>query len=438
MQRASGVLLPIFSLPGRFSRGTLGAAAYEFVDRVAAAGFSVWQTLPITPPDGYGSPYAGRTSFAADESLVDMDALVAEGLLGREEVAKIEDHGALLSLAAERADRGTLDEYLTNNPQTAAVCRHGVRDDGELYRRAFAQYTFDRQWSALCDHAHERGVSLVGDLPIYVAPDSIDAALFPEAFLSTGDVAGVPPDDFCPDGQVWGNPLYDWGRMAEDGYAFFRARLAYLLARFDGVRLDHFRGFSAYYRIPSGAPATAGRWETGPGSGLFSSLAGLLGGRLVIAEDLGCIDGAVDDLRREFGFLSTRVLQFGFLGDPGSPHLPHVIGEDTAFYTGTHDNDTLCGFLGAMPEAERAHLLSYCGAKDADDGMNSAVRALLASRARLAILPVQDILGIGSEGRINTPGRAEGNWSWRLTEEELVGIDWERFRGYNEEFGRSS
>ena len=435
MERASGVLLPIFSLPGRFAGGTLGASAYRFVDLVASAGFSLWQTLPITPPDGYGSPYAGRTSFAADERLVDPDLFVEEGLLDGGEVAD-GIHGELIGKAAGRAPRAALDQYLHEHPETAAVCRYMAGSDEEIYRRAFVQFAFDRQWRSLCQHAHARGVRLIGDLPIYVAPGSIDAALFPEAFAASGDVAGVPPDDFCPEGQVWGNPLYDWGGMAADGYSFFRKRLAYLLARFDGVRLDHFRGYASYYSIPPGAPATAGRWEMGPGRSLFDGVQDLLAGRLVVAEDLGCIDGDTEALRRECGLLSTRVLQFGFHGDSESPHLPHRISEDTAFYTGTHDNAPLRAFLEHAPDGERKRFYEYCRASSPEDAVLAGARTLLASRASLAILPVQDLLSLGEEGRINTPGRAEGNWSFRLTEEMLEAIDLDLWRGYNKEYRR--
>ncbi len=435
MARASGVLLPVFSLPGRFSRGTLGEEAYRFIDAMADGGFSVWQILPLTPPDAYGSPYASDSSFAMDPTLLDIDTLVGEGALSREE-AEGGDHNALAALAAGRADRTALDGYLEANPEVAAYCRHRAENDATLYIHAFIQATVDRQWGALRDYAHSRGVRIIGDLPIYVAPGSADAVLYPEAFLGEGDVAGVPPDYFAPEGQVWGNPLYDWERLREGGYAFFRARLSYLLSRVDGVRLDHFRGFSAYYRIPGSAPATAGHWEPGPGNSLFSAVSDLLAGREVIAEDLGEIDDAVVALRRGCGFLSSRVLQFGFLGDPASIHLPHNYTEDCVAYTGTHDNDTLQGYLLSMPESERAYLLDYCGATSLEGAVPSAVRTVLASVARLAVFPMQDLLGIGQEGRINTPGRAEGNWSWRLPAEWPDVFDRERYLYLNCLFGR--
>ncbi len=435
MRRASGVLLPVFSLPGRFSRGTLGEAAHRFIDAIADGGFTLWQTLPLTPPDAYGSPYASDSSFATDPALLDIDALVAEGLLSPGE-AEGGDHGALLSLAASRAERAPLDAYLEAHPETAAYCRHRATDDGGLYTHAFCQAALDRQWAAVREHARARGVCIIGDLPMYVAPGSADAALYPEAFCGGGDAAGVPPDYFSPEGQVWGNPLYDWERLREGGYAFFRARLSYLLDRFDGVRLDHFRGFSAYYRIPGGAPATEGRWEEGPGTALFAALSDLLSGREVIAEDLGEVDGAVEALRRECGFLSTRVFQFAFLGDPGSLHLPHNYTEDCVAYSGTHDNDTLQGYLDSMPEGERAYLLDYCGATAREEAAAAVIRTLLSSVARLAVFPMQDLLGIGGEGRINIPGRAEGNWAWRLPDDYLDTFDPARYLYLNRLFGR--
>ncbi len=434
MQRTSGVLLPIFSLPGRFSCGTVGAAAYRFVDALAEGGFSVWQTLPLSPPDAYGSPYAGASSFATDERLLDIDALVADGLLSSAE-AEGGDRAALLSLAAERTGREALDAYLSENPLTAAFCQRAGSED-EVYRRAFCQYALDRAWQGLRRYAGERGVSLVGDLPFYVAADSADLSLFPSAFSASGEVAGVPPDDFSPKGQVWGNPLYDFDRMREDNYAYLRARLSYLLDRFDGVRLDHFRGYSAYYAVPRDVSAAKGHWEAGPGHDLFWALSDLLTGRLVIAEDLGYIDEAAAALRRESGFLSTRVLQFGFLGDPKSVHLPYRYTEDTVAYTGTHDNDTLQGYIASMPEGERRYLLDYCGAATEKEGAFAAVRTVLASAASLTVFPVQDLLGLGGEARINTPGRAEGNWAWRMSEEQLSSLFNGPWLYYNRLYGR--
>ncbi|MBR7094818.1 MAG: 4-alpha-glucanotransferase [Clostridia bacterium] len=433
MQRTSGVLLPLTSLPGRYACGTVGDAAYRFVDALAAGGFSLWQMLPITPPDAYGSPYAGASSFALDERLLDPETLVVEGLLSREEAAS-PDREATLGLAAERLGREVLDATLAENPLLAAYCRRGGEDG--LYRRALCQYVLDRALAELHRYAGERGVSLVGDLPFYVAADSVDLSLFPSAFSPSGEVAGVPPDAFAPEGQVWGNPLYDFSRMREDNYAYFRARLSYLLDRFDGVRLNHFRGYSAYYAVPKETSAAEGRWEAGPGRDLFAALSDLLAGRLVIAEDLGTVDGAVDALRRDCGFLSTRVLQFGFLGDPTSPHLPYRYTEDVAAYTGTHDNDTLQNYIATMPEGERRYLLDYCGASTVADGTHAAVRTVLASSASLAIFPVQDLLGLSGEARINTPGRAEGNWGFRMSEEQLAALESGPWLYYNRLYGR--
>ncbi|MBQ2719221.1 MAG: 4-alpha-glucanotransferase, partial [Clostridia bacterium] len=384
--------------------------------------------------DAYGSPYAGASSFAIDGRLLDPETLVAEGLLSPEE-GRGEDREAILSLAAERAERGMLDVYLADHPLTASYCTC-AGDEREVYRRALCQYALDRAWQDLHRYAGERGVMLIGDLPFYVAADSADLSLFPSAFSAEGEVAGVPPDAFSPEGQVWGNPLYDFRRMREDGYAYFRARLSYLLDRFDGVRLDHFRGYAAYYAIPHGAPATEGRWETGPGQDLFSALSDLLAGRLVIAEDLGHVDEETAALRKATGFLTTRVLQFGFLGDPGSIHLPYRYIEDTAAYTGTHDNDTLQSFAAAMPEGERRYLLDYCGAPTEGDAALAAVRTLLASAASLTVFPAQDLLGLGGEARINTPGRAEGNWAWRMTDGQLTALESGPWLYYNRLYGR--
>ncbi len=445
MKRQSGVLLPIFSLPGRFGIGTLGEGARSVIDTIAEAGFSLWQTLPFCPPDGYRSPYAGRSSFAGDPAYLDPAEMAAAELLTaaeaesltREEGSAVDTDAIasrmpLLRAAAERADRASVEDFLDASPVTAAYCRLAAEDEGEdFFVRAFLQYEFFREWEALRAYARQRGVTVIGDLPIYSAPGSYDTRMYPTAYRAGGDVAGAPPDMFASDGQVWGNPLYDYGAMKEDGYAFLRDRFAFLRDRFDGLRLDHFRGYSSYYAIPAGSPASAGRWETGPGQAFFDAIADLTEGYPIIAEDLGIIDEATEALRRQNGFLSTRVFRFAFLGDPESPHLPENCGADTAVYSGTHDNDTLAAFLSSLPEETRSEILSRLGPREGEAPTDTVIRSLLSTEATLAVLPLADLLALGTEARINTPGTAEGNWRWRVTAERLAALDTEKYRAMN-------
>ena len=450
IKRQSGVLLPVFSLPGAFGIGTLGAGARAFIDRMAEAGFSLWQTLPLCPPDGYRSPYAGRSSFACDTALLDPYEMAAADLLSEREAAALAlderdtvDAAAVaarlpqLAAAADRADRAAVEQFLHTYPETAAYCRFVSDGEGrDFFGEAFLQYEFRREWEALRTYAHSRSVTVIGDLPMYPAPDSCDLRTHPEAFLAEGAVAGAPPDAFAAEGQIWGNPLYDYAAMRREGFSFLRQRFAFQRALFDGLRLDHFRGFSSYYAIPQGGTAAEGRWCEGPGQALFDALREELRGYPVIAEDLGVIDEATCRLRAENGFLSTRVFQFAFLGDPASPHLPENCHEDSAVYSGTHDNDTLMSFLAALPEEKRAEIFAYCDAREGEAPIHSVIRTLLASRATLAILPLADLLGLGSEARINVPGRADGNWCWRVTGEALAALDAEGYLAMNREAGR--
>ena len=455
MKRASGVLLPLFSLPGEFGIGTLGAVARRFVDRIAAAGFSYWQTLPLCPPDPFLSPYAGRSSFAWDTAYLDPREMQTVGLLTGEEVeASVRPHAryreadaaerrlALLSLAAPRADRAAVEDFLDKNPETAAYCRLASEGEGkDFFALALGQYELWREWCALRAYANGRGVRLIGDLPIYVAADGYDAIAYPDAFL-TGEggrptrVAGVPPDYFAPEGQVWGNPLYDYARLAEDDFSFLRRRFDFLASRFDALRLDHFRGYDAYFSVPVGQSAREGEWVTAPGDAILTALRAGREDYPLIAEDLGEVGEGVERLRRAHGLLSTRVLQFGFLGDSQSVHLPYRYPADSVAYTGTHDNETLQKYMETMPEGERAYLLDYVGARGEGAPHTAVLRALLASSASLVIFPLADLLGLGDPFRINTPGRAEGNWTVRFSDEEIAALDCEHYRYMNRLFGR--
>jgi 4-alpha-glucanotransferase len=386
LPRSAGVLLHVASLPS----GRIDRCAYEFVDAIAQLGFRWWQILPISPPDETGSPYASPSTFAIDPDLVDDIAPVT----GDERRAFLAREGHWIDEHVRMMGEQSLDE----------------------------QVRADRTWRALRAYASRAGVGLIGDLPIYVAPDGVEQRRHPELFLP-GVVAGVPPDAFTDDGQHWGNPIFDWSAMAADGYALFVDRLRRLLDHVDVIRVDHFRGFAGYWAIPEGA-ATArdGYWEIGPGAAPFLAAERSLGQLPLIAEDLGVITDDVIRLRDDLGYPGTRVAQFAFDGDPGSPHLPHNVGDWCALYTGTHDNDTTAGWWSSLDESRRGFVRDALGAEIAtqEDAARTLTDAVLHAPARLAVIPVQDLLGFGSEARLNTPGTLGGNWRWRLP------ADWRR------------
>jgi 4-alpha-glucanotransferase len=309
----------------------------------------------------------------------------------------------------------------------------------------FTQYEFFRQWMEVKAYANERGVSIIGDIPIYVAYDSADVWANSELFLLNRErrpeaVAGVPPDYFCADGQLWGNPLYDWKRMKHDNFAWWCERMRFALTLFDGVRIDHFRGLESYYSIPAGeTTARNGKWKKGPGMALIRALRPICEGKLMIAEDLGDITPAVIKLVKDSGYPGMRVLQFGFLGDQSSPHLPHNYDNHCVAYTGTHDNNTLLGYVWEVDEPTRERLMRYCGyenAADWDHCYPALLRTMFASHAGLFILPVQDLLLYGRDTRLNTPGKSEGNWGYRLTKNQLDSLSPETFLDWNRLYGR--
>ena len=330
-----------------------------------------------------------------------------------------------------------------------------VPDVNEERLWRFSQYIFYIQWKKIKKYANDHGVKIIGDVPIYVSADSADVWAAPGQFCLDKDghpsaVAGVPPDYFCADGQLWGNPLYDWDAMRRDGYAWWRQRAGFMTELFDGMRIDHFRGFESYFSIPAGEKtAKNGKWMRGPGMELVRAIREACGigndsaqnardDFLIIAEDLGDI---TDDVRRlvdESGFPGMRVLQFGFLGDASSPHLPHNYPAHCVAYTGTHDNNTLLGYVWEQSDEVRRRLMDYCGYSGGDWNAcyDAVIRAMYASHADLLILPVQDLLLYGSDTRLNTPGRSTGNWSYRVTKEQICGLDAGKLRYRNELYGR--
>lgn len=401
-ERASGIQLHLTSLPD----GRLGQSARDFVDWLVLAGQSIWQVLPLTVPDHAGSPYASPSAFAASPAL-------------------LEDPAAPVS--AEE-----LDAFVDRHSYwVESWLRHG----GDLAD----QVRFDREWAALRSYAAERGVSILGDIPIYVAADGADERYWP-AFFRSDAVSGVPPDAFSDTGQLWGNPLYDWDALTDARFRWWTERLRRTLDLYDHVRIDHFRGFSAYWAVPAGDPtAEHGTWEPGPGRALFDAAAAELGTLPVLAEDLGEIDDAVIALRDGLGYPGMAVLQFGFGGDRRSVHHPRNLVANQVVYTGTHDNDTVLGWWRTLSWRERLRVRTAwhrAGIRHAADAPSWAMIELAqAAPSRLAMAQAQDVLALGSEARMNTPGTVS-TWSWRLEPGQLTTIQARRLRSITEAAGR--
>jgi 4-alpha-glucanotransferase len=477
--RASGILIHPTSFPGRFGVGDLGPGAISVLDFLHHARQRMWQVLPLGPT-GYGaSPYALLSAFAGNPLLISPERLLEDDLLapadledapvGREDRVDYEtvapwklallrasyaryEQCAPATLRAEfaafcAAQAGWLDEfalfmalkdkhagvawtqwaspYSHRDPEALAEARATLA--GEIAFHRYTQFHFYRQWGALRKEAHKRGVSIIGDLAIFVAHDSADVWANQRYFKlgRRGEplvVAGVPPDYFSPTGQRWGNPIYRWDALAADGYAWWIARARHALEQANIVRLDHFRGFEACWEIPGHSPtAEDGRWVEGPGVALFEAIQGALGETPFIAEDLGVITPEVDALRERLGFPGMRVMQFGLDAGPKSQHLPHHASANSALYTGTHDNDTSAGWFATLKASRRAYTLRYLNTDAAHIPM-AMIRAAQASVARLVIAPLQDVLGLGSEARMNFPSHADGNWEWRCPARLLTAI----------------
>ncbi len=468
--RACGLLLHPTSLPGPFGIGALGSEAFAFVDFLAAAEQSVWQILPLGPT-GYGnSPYSAYSAFAGNPLLICLERLVEVGDLdpadlqvetmpdGRAHYSYAQAlKGRLLHKAAQRfrsqatAERRTafaefcdrqaswLNDFaffmaarrkLKDLPwqawpaelrsrNQAALHQWGTELAEPIHLQKYQQFIFFEQWFALKTYANSRGIRILGDIPIFLASDSADVWANAQDFHLDAEghpdpVAGVPPDYFSATGQRWGNPLYRWERMAQDHFSWWRARFRWALTQTDLVRVDHFRGFSACWAIPaSEATAINGRWVPVPGTELFSALAQDLGKPAIIAEDLGIITPEVEELRDRFDFPGMKILQFAFGSDASNPYLPHNLTRNSIIYTGTHDNDTSLGWWKGLNRLQRAKVLAYLGGS----GRNmpwDLTRLALASVCQYCILPVQDVLALDSNARMNIPGVAEGNWAWRL------------------------
>ena len=477
MPRASGILLHPTSLPGPYGIGDLGPSAYRFVDVLAAAEQSYWQILPLGPT-GYGdSPYQTFSAFAGNPSLVSPQLLVDDGLLpapalddapsfptdrvdygrvipykrrlleqafahylrdGSPEARRaVEDFAAAnrswlapfaLFMALKDAHDGrpwTEWEPDIAAREPAALARWDEQLAHAIQGHIYSQYLFFQQWARLKGYAAEKGVRIIGDAPIFVAHDSADCWAHRELFYLEPDgqpsvVAGVPPDYFSATGQRWGNPLYRWDVMAADGYAWWIERLRAVLATVDVLRLDHFRGFAGYWAIPGDAPtAERGTWEPGPGAPFFAAVERALGRLPIIAEDLGVITPDVVKMRDRFGLPGMKILQFAFGGGADNNDLPHNYTPNYVVYTGTHDNDTTAGWYATASPHEKEHLRAYANSDGVDPAWD-LIRLAYASVADTAVVPLQDLLGLGNEARMNLPARAGGNWQWRYTDGALT------------------
>jgi 4-alpha-glucanotransferase len=457
-QRRAGVLLHLTSLPGGGPCGDLGWEAFNFVNFLAAAKVGVWQMLPVGPPQAGDSPYQTSSAHAGSARLIGLEPLVEAGWLAPQRVpAKDDDdkRGCLreayrgFSQAASDQDREALKHFCDEQAywlDDYALYRaiheerdapwwewpKGLRDRdgrslGQARRRLaqaidairFEQFVFFRQWDALRAHANRNGVRLFGDMPIFVAHDSAEVWARPGDFDLNADgtcrvVAGVPPDYFSATGQRWGNPLYRWDQLAKHDFRFWLDRMRTQLRLFDMVRIDHFRGFEAYWEVPA-AEETAmnGTWVKADGDALFARLQQAFGALPLIAEDLGVITEEVDALRQKYGLPGMKVLQFAFDGGPSNPYLPFHHGRDSVCYTGTHDNDTTLGWYQSLDEGQRQHVDDYLG-QSQEPMPWPMIRAALGSRADLAVLPMQDLMALDGAHRMNRPGVPRGNWQWRF------------------------
>mgnify|MGYP005839742989 CR=1 FL=1 len=476
--RQSGILLHPTSLPGRYGIGSLNRAAYAWVDFLAHTRQSIWQVLPLGPT-GYGdSPYQSFSSFAGNPYLISLEEMVEEGLLAQaalDDAPALPEHtvdfGAIYTwklpllarAAANFAQQGPpalqaeftqfcaeqaawLDDFALfmalkdahngaawtewamplRSRQPAAVAQAVALHAAAIHGHKFNQWLFFRQWRKLKTYANARSIRILGDIPIFVAMDSSDAWTNPSEFFLDGEyrptvVAGVPPDYFSETGQLWGNPLYRWERMASNGYAWWLRRIRAALQLYDLVRIDHFRGFAGYWEVPAGEKtAVKGRWVSGPGADFFETVQRELGELPIIAEDLGEITPDVIALRNRFNLPGMKILQFAFSTDATDKFLPHNYRPNFVVYTGTHDNDTTRGWYEQSATAhERDHFRRYFRT-DGRDPAWTLLDAAFRSVAVIAIVPLQDLLSLGTEARMNLPGRASGNWGWRLRPDQLT------------------
>ncbi len=499
MKRECGMLLPVTSLPSRYGIGAFSKEAYEFVDQLAEAGQQYWQILPLGPT-GYGdSPYQSFSAFAGNPYFIDLEQLTEDGLLTKEECDEADfgnderdiDYGKLYKnrfdllkkaflrwkKRQKRLGEEGLWTFLERSlaPETREYCffmavkndfagksweewEDGIRLRDvlavEQYRQRlgeeiqfyeFQQYQFERQWQKLKKYANKKGIRILGDIPIYVAFDGADSWAHPELFQFDEDcrpvaVAGCPPDAFSATGQLWGNPLYRWDYHKKTGYSWWIRRMEYCFRLYDTVRVDHFRGFDEYWSIPAkDKTAKNGHWEKGPGLGLFQAMKKRFGELDIIAEDLGFLTPSVRKLVQDTGFPGMKVLEFAFDDTENSDYLTHKYQENCVVYTGTHDNDTLQGWYSTLDPLLRQFAVNYTGSEwtPEEEIHWDFIRLALRSKARLAVIPVQDYLGLGNEARINEPSTLGKNWRWRMKKGELTEELLEKCRNLARWYGRT-
>ncbi len=491
MERAGGILMSISSLPSPYGIGTLGKAAYEFADWLHKSGQKYWQMLPLGPT-GYGdSPYQSFSSFAGNPYFIDLDMLIEDDLINKNDIKNIDfgsdprhvDYGRLFEerfkILAKAKETGwsrdiadiarfqTQNNWIHDYALYMACKQHFgmkswidwpdqslrfrdynalnqyrvlLKDDIELF--IYIQFLFFRQWNALKDYVHSLGIKIIGDIPIYVALDSADVWSEPQYFdldeqYIPREVAGVPPDYFSKDGQLWGNPLYNWDRMKEDGYGWWIRRIGGICELFDVIRIDHFRGFSEYWAVPYGkSSAKFGKWKQGPGMDLIGRLSGWFNKTSFIAEDLGTPTPALKALLADSGWPGMKVLEFAFDSEEESDYLPHSYDKHCICYTGTHDNATLSEWLEDASKEDVAFALDYLGIKRKKDFIWSVIRAGQCSVADLFIAQMQDYLELGKGHRMNIPSTTGNNWTWRLLPDELTDQLSERILHLTKMYGR--
>ena len=469
MQRSSGVLMPLSSLPSPYGIGSMGKEAYRFVDFLKLAGQTYWQLLPLCPTGAGDSPYSSFSTFAGNPYFIDLDTLIRDRLLKKAEVEAVDwgknaqavDYGKLCAgrapllrkafvrgreryaeeLAAFRKENAWVETYglymalkqhfdqrpWTEWPDTAirmhrpdAVREWSGKLADEMAYHIFVQFLFFRQWDKLKDYAHRKGVSFIGDIPIYVALDSADVWSEPHYFQLDRDnvpkaVAGVPPDPFTADGQLWGNPLYDWDAMAKDGFGWWIRRIEGAKKLYDMIRIDHFRGFESYWSVPYGeTTAKNGEWKPGPGIKLVGMLTQWFHDLDFIAEDLGYVTPGVKKLVEDSGLPGMKILQFAFDAHGDSDYLPHCCAFNSVCYIGTHDNDTVMGWLKKTRKTDREFASRYIHITDDEGWCWGMIRAGMASASDLFVVQMQDLLELGGWARTNTPGVPAGNWRWRM------------------------
>lgn len=491
LNRGAGLLLPISSLPSPYGIGTLGDAAYKFVDFLVKAGQKYWQVLPVGPTSYGDSPYQSFSAFAGNPYFIDLDYLVKEGLITKAQIKKFpwgdneeyieyatiyDSRFKVLRIAFENSDHADTKEYQDfvaenqywlndyslymavkfhfdsrgwqewdndikyREPDAMNRYQNELAEDIEFWK--FCQFKFFEQWNELRAYANESGIEMIGDIPIYVAMDSADVWAHKELFEldEKGDpinVAGCPPDAFSADGQLWGNPLYRWDVMENTGFAWWKERMSSNSKLYDCIRIDHFIGVVNYYSIPAHQnTAIGGVWKPGPGKKLTDAIDSAIGEAKIIAEDLGVVSQPVRDLLAETGYPGMNIIEFAFDGKPDSTHLPHNYKPNSLVYGGTHDNETVAGFFKAKKASELKYAFKYLGVSNKNDVPKAVIRAAYASVSAVAIFQVQDILGLGNEARMNTPSTVGNNWKWRMLKGSLTSADAKELKALAEFYNR--